>query len=963
MSSTMESPTTPIAPAAAKPPSTTCPGILAIAGTLLALLHAIVCAILSALHDFFPFNRIPQILILCIVQAVTSFLGLTSASVTLCCAPRSAIARSLLTFCAIVLIFSAIVLAPLSVSACAYKVRAMPDDWLAFHDETGQPWRYADRCSGDYGHFSPLPLFIGNALAAIIGGAGCIHLYKRLRRIDAFVPADHVALASAKPQACVSLVLFLVNVIWAAVCLGMLANGSLRQEIAPNPPPRPPFMPPAPSPTPPPPPRPGWPGRFVGRWERPGPPPPPSWWRKNPPPPSPAPPASPLFPPTPVWPAEEPDIFTVTSGPCKVVGRCVTSSKYEACVDHRVCIGPSCVGPPCPGTHLKHHFAFPPPPPLPPGQHDSYDSYSYDDSFNSYDVIMEEPPVEVDTWGSNPPPPPPLLEYGRRELQRDGIAQHMMGKVHVLPAAARGVTLDTSTPANVDPEYAYLRKPPDASHGYENREYCSITIKAQTFLEVAHFDTESCCDKLTVPTLYEPDEVKHYNSWDRPMMYSAQTMSWRNNNEGPPGMAPGPSPPRVMTRQYAGHGTKYGPDGVLAAAGTMTWRSDGGVTASGWAVCAAGATDDVNTYKGELGPDGTYHFTKPGLTYPWHEFVSATYFGVGTLLAALLGLFAALLACCQPLPVAAYGTCCKGRRYAVCARILAFLSAVGHLLACIGLVRTATVACLLSAHHCARLLPFWWVGTLLCMIGMMVGVVLVLSLAPPPSDDTYRLEDRLANYLKCLSLITTFWGTICVIVNATVHPFYKLPGLFVFSSLTIIMPFLGMLGACLLPKSRRAFGRQAGASGNDTAIRRVTSKPSLIFLALNTVLVGSAVIGLPITASGGYGAPTIIFLIGAAICLADSALSLALCVLVCAWSTLEEHQERAGLARADSAALEEQLASSERRQAEMDRKMEQMMEQQARMMEMLGQKQAAEANEVELAEHVAMNMVASPAAV
>ena len=42
----------------------------------------------------------------------------------------------------------------------------------------------------------------------------------------------------------------------------------------------------------------------------------------------------------------------------------------------------------------------------------------------------------------------------------------------------------------------------------------------------------------------------------------------------------------------------------------------------------------------------------------------------------------------------------------------------------------------------------------------------------------------------------------------------------------------------------------------------------------------------------------------------------------------------ANLARADSAALEEQLASSERRQAEMDRKMEQMMEQQARMMEM-----------------------------
>ena len=70
------------------------------------------------------------------------------------------LARGLLLVCAGVLVGVAIVLAPYSVSACAYKVRAMPDDWLAFHDETGQPWRYAARCSGDYGHFSPLPLFI-----------------------------------------------------------------------------------------------------------------------------------------------------------------------------------------------------------------------------------------------------------------------------------------------------------------------------------------------------------------------------------------------------------------------------------------------------------------------------------------------------------------------------------------------------------------------------------------------------------------------------------------------------------------------------------------------------------------------------------------------------------------------------------------------------------------------------------
>ena len=59
-----------------------------------------------------------------------------------------------------------------------------------------------------------------------------------------------------------------------------------------------------------------------------------------------------------------------------MVGACITSSNYVACVDKDYCTGPSCVGPPCPGPN-DHHSGM-----------DSM-SYMYDTTM-SYDVMSDD---------------------------------------------------------------------------------------------------------------------------------------------------------------------------------------------------------------------------------------------------------------------------------------------------------------------------------------------------------------------------------------------------------------------------------------------------------------------------------------------------------------------------------------------------------------------------------------------
>ena len=209
----------------------------------------------------------------------------------------------------------------------------------------------------------------------------------------------------------------------------------------------------------------------------------------------------------------------------------------------------------------------------------------------------------------------------------------------------------------------------------------------------------------------------------------------------------------------------------------------------------------------------------------------------------------------------------------------------------------------------------------------MVSAVLVAALSPPPASQRPRLEDRLAHFLRLMSVLTVLIGIVGVTITATVHPFNRLAGLYVFCSLQIVMPAFGIAGASLLLNKRRP--------------------AAMAFLMLNTLLVGTTVIGLPITAAGGYGPFMATYLIAAIVSLADASLSLALGVLLMQATSADERAERTGLAmgsvhrangEGDGTDVHGQLAASERRVEEMDRKMATMIEQQARLMEMIAVK-------------------------
>ena len=92
----------------------------------------------------------------------------------------------------------------------------------------------------------------------------------------------------------------------------------------------------------------------------------------------------------------------------------------------------------------------------------------------------------------------------------------------------------------------------DGSGSYSNNERCTIVANVDMSLNVQEFNTESCCDRLT-----------------------------------------------VGGTQYKGSGTQYGPvDQIMAAGEMMTWYTDGSVVAGGFTICglASAFTGDDSTY-------------------------------------------------------------------------------------------------------------------------------------------------------------------------------------------------------------------------------------------------------------------------------------------------------------------------------------------------------------------------------
>lgn len=473
-------------PTAVKPPSHFCHACTALlCCTLSGILG--VGSLVIALTTF-PFYREPILAVLAGVQIAFAVVGIVGASAVLCCTTHSW-TRVLLLLCATAFVTVAVAMAPYCMSICAFAVRADARDWLAFFDDSGHAWRYADKCSGDRYHFSPLPIFLFDATGAVISAAACLKLVARLRRIDRFSPtasaAEHQRAGSAAPLASLTLLTLVATAALSVTLLIILDTNaaSFRWEPAPAPPPRPPNLPPAPR-FPPPTPRPprglwfgagagpdagswgGYSGGYAGGFPPSPSPPPPGglqaagvradFYQKSGPPssfgvssfgggPPSAAPAPP--PPTPVYP-EGASPFKIASGPCKAVGRCITSSNYVPCVDRNVCVGPSCVGPPCPG----------PPPPRPTFKEAiaSYDdepsSYSYD---GTYDGRSD-----------------PIPEMYRKD----------------------GPPLRVS---EVDPDYHLLEVARFDSRGYADNEFCNIHIEEQVTDAPATLAISPACTRVS----------------------------------------------------------------------------------------------------------------------------------------------------------------------------------------------------------------------------------------------------------------------------------------------------------------------------------------------------------------------------------------------------------------------------------------------------------------------------------
>ena len=137
--------------AAAKPPSAFCPALAALLACLLVGINQ--AAALPIAISVFPFSRQPVLIAACAINILGTLIGLIGSSASLCCSTlwctSPFCARGLLATSAAIFVSMGGVMAYGCVNACAYAIRARPDDWLAWVDGDGQSWRYVDRCSGD----------------------------------------------------------------------------------------------------------------------------------------------------------------------------------------------------------------------------------------------------------------------------------------------------------------------------------------------------------------------------------------------------------------------------------------------------------------------------------------------------------------------------------------------------------------------------------------------------------------------------------------------------------------------------------------------------------------------------------------------------------------------------------------------------------------------------------------------
>ena len=372
--------------------------------------------------------------------------------------------------------------------------------------------------------------------------------------------------------------------------------------------------------------------------------------------------------------------------------------------------------------------------------------------------------------------------------------------------------------------------------GYRDYERCSIDVTPEVELSVLHFDTEEYSDRLVVTT-----------------------------------------PIGARRRSYSG---TIGPDGVHAT--HLDWNSDGSSRRSGWAVCARGAEADLISEAESAVEDGAFY--KRGPAYPWHVLTSAFAFPTVASAAAAIGVLAAFAAICQSLPGASISSDPAhprvSRKFAIIGRLLAVISGLGHVAACIGLMTTIGQACGKNGGHavthCVHLYPLFSIGVSACLISAAMSTYLFCDLAPiahnaARGDPVSRIlfegahHRRLILTTPVLWMIDLFVSIIAIVITSRFSPWSSMPAAWIFSALGIVSPIFGFAGSFLVC-NRRLLG-----PGHDD-----TRLIAIAMLGTHTLLVGVITVGDFVVSSSYNGGGTWTYTIGSLLHLVSFALGGAL---------------------------------------------------------------------------------------
>ena len=299
-------------------------------------------------------------------------------------------------------------------------------------------------------------------------------------------------------------------------------------------------------------------------------------------------------------------------------------------------------------------------------------------------------------------------------------------------------------------------------------------------------------------------------------------------------------------------------------------------------MCARGAEADLISEAESASVDGVFY--KRGPAFPWHVLTSAFAFPTVASAAAAIGVLAAFAAICQSLPGASISSDPAhprvSRKFAIIGRLLAVISGLGHVAACIGLMTTIGQACGKNGGHavthCVHLYPLFSIGVSACLISAAMSTYLFCDLAPiahnaARGDPVSRILFQGAHHRRLILTTPVLWtidlfvSIIQIVITSRFSPWSSMPAAWIFSALGIVSPIFGFAGSFLVC-NRRLLG-----PGHDD-----TRLIAIAMLGTHTLLVGVITVGDFVVSSSYNGGGTWTYIIGCLLHLVSFALGGAL---------------------------------------------------------------------------------------